>query len=79
MTNTDDDTVSRIDPESGQVVDTIEVGDEPEGIAVGGGAVWVANAAGGTVTRIDPKGGTSTVRRSEADRSRSPSGPRRCG
>ena len=32
----------------------IDVGEEPEGVAVGAGAVWVANAGDGTVSRIDP-------------------------
>ena len=32
----------------------IDVGAEPEGIAVGAGAVWVANTGDGTVSRIDP-------------------------
>ena len=33
---------------------SIQVGDEPSAVAVGQGAVWVANAGDGTVTRIDP-------------------------
>ena len=47
-------TVMRLDPESHDVIDTIEVGNGPIGIAVGGGAVWVANSLDGTVSRIDP-------------------------
>jgi YVTN family beta-propeller protein len=35
----------------------IRVGDDPLGIAVREGAVWVANHASGTVSRIDPKTG----------------------
>ena len=35
-------TVSRIDPDSGQVVKTIKLGRSPSAIAVGGGRVWVA-------------------------------------
>jgi YVTN family beta-propeller protein len=31
----------------------IRVGDAPSALAVGGGAVWVANAGDGTVSRID--------------------------
>jgi YVTN family beta-propeller protein len=34
--------------------DSIDVGNEPSGIAVGGGSVWVANSGDGTVSRIDP-------------------------
>ena len=33
----------------------IDVGGDPSGIAVGGGAVWVANSFDGTVSRIDPQ------------------------
>ncbi len=54
VTNTDDQTVSRIDPKSNEVVQTIKVGAGPAGVAVGGGAVWVANALDGTISRIDP-------------------------
>ena len=38
--------VSRVDPESGVVVDRIPVGGEPGSIAYGGGAVWVASTIG---------------------------------
>ena len=34
---------------------SIDVGAGARGVAVAGGAVWVANAARGTVTRIDPR------------------------
>src|SRR6266542_1130597 len=48
-------TVSRIEPRSGKIVATIVVGNDPRALAVGAGAVWVANAWGeGTVSRIDP-------------------------
>ena len=53
MTSSGDDFVTRIDPSTG-VRRQIDVGDEPEGVAVGAGAVWVANAGDGTVSRIDP-------------------------
>jgi YVTN family beta-propeller protein len=36
------------------VVQTIAVGNGPEGVAVGDGAVWVANSIDGTLSRIDP-------------------------
>ena len=53
VTNTNDDTVSRIDASTNAVRQTIEVGVGPVGVAVGGGAVWVANGLDGTVSRID--------------------------
>ena len=40
------------DPGSRSVVDTIDVGDGPEGIALSDDAVWVANGLGDSVTRI---------------------------
>lgn len=50
-------TVALIDPATGQVAgETIAVGERPSGIATGAGAVWVANAGDGTVTRIEPSG-----------------------
>ena len=54
VTNTDSQTVSRIDPTDRSVVQTIDVGSGPAGIAVGGGFVWVANSLDGTVSQIDP-------------------------
>ena len=52
VANTLDDTVARIDVESGQVA-TIDVGGEPAGIATGAGFAWVADATEGTVDQID--------------------------
>ena len=34
---------------------TIPVGSAPSGVAVGAGAVWVANSGDGTVSKIDPR------------------------
>ncbi len=47
--------VSRLDPKTLEVRQTIEVGNGPSGIAIGGRAVWVANGLDGTVARIDPR------------------------
>jgi len=33
----------------------IDVGDGASAVTVGGGAVWVANALRGTVSRVDPR------------------------
>jgi DNA-binding beta-propeller fold protein YncE len=48
--------VDRIDPAAEKVVQGIPVGEDPEGVVVGHGAVWVANKGSGTVTRIDADG-----------------------
>jgi YVTN family beta-propeller protein len=48
-------TVSRLDPKTFDVGQTIGVGNGPSGIAIGHGAVWVTNGLDGTVSRIDPK------------------------
>jgi len=54
VANRQDDTVSRIDPRTDAVTDTLPVGNEPTAIAAGEGAVWIANAGDGTLARIDP-------------------------
>ena len=47
--------VAVIDPATGEAAtDPVRVGARPSGVAVGEGAVWVANAGDGTLTRIDP-------------------------
>ena len=48
------DTLLRISPAERAVVQTIQVGSSPTGLAVGAGAVWVTNYYGQTVSRIDP-------------------------
>jgi YVTN family beta-propeller protein len=57
VANTEDDSVTRIDPGVGGFNASlpIEVGDGPTAVAFGAGAVWVANTAAGTVSRIDPE------------------------
>jgi class 3 adenylate cyclase/streptogramin lyase len=51
------DTLSKLDPQSLAVVETVAVGDGPSGVAVGDGAVWVANSRDGSVSRVDPRSG----------------------
>ena len=46
--------VAVVSPRTGKVVADVPVGGRPVGIAVGAGAVWVANADDQTVLRIDP-------------------------
>ena len=48
-----DGTVSRIDPATHAVVQTIRVGADPAAVTVTGGDVWVANSGDGTVSRIN--------------------------
>ena len=45
--------MTRIDPFTGSAR-TIDVGRGPTAVAVGAGAVWVANTAGSTISRVDP-------------------------
>ena len=58
--NTEDDIVSRIDPETKRVVKTFESAGRPSDLAVGAGAVWVGNGGGryrnftASISRIDP-------------------------
>jgi peptide/nickel transport system substrate-binding protein len=54
VANTQDGTISRIDPGAATVTETIQVGGRPTGVTVGAGSVWVANSLDGTVARIDP-------------------------
>jgi len=54
VANYNQDTVSRIDPATRAVVQTIQAGTTPTGVAVGAGAVWVTNNYGQSVSRIDP-------------------------
>jgi peptide/nickel transport system substrate-binding protein len=44
-----------IDAGRGEIVKQVEVGDQPGGIALGEGSIWVTNQGSGTVSRIDPK------------------------
>lgn len=46
--------VAVIDPHQDRVVEAVSVGADPEGIAAGVGAIWVANTADHTVSDIDP-------------------------
>jgi DNA-binding SARP family transcriptional activator/streptogramin lyase len=51
------DNVARIDPARTKIQNYVSVGSDPRAIAVGLGSVWVANAADGTVDRLDPATG----------------------
>jgi YVTN family beta-propeller protein len=55
--NSTGDTVSRIDPATHAVVQTIRVGVNPAAVTVTGGDVWVTNSGDGTVSRISAAAG----------------------
>ena len=55
VTSTQQGTVWRLEPFTGQVQQVIAVGRGPFGLAVGAGSVWVTDSCGGTVARIDPE------------------------
>lgn len=57
-----EDTVTAIDPDSGDIGPTVEVGSAPIGLAAAGEQVWVANSEEATVSRIDAATGESTGR-----------------
>jgi YVTN family beta-propeller protein len=59
ITSPDEQTVSRVEPETGELRQTIRVGSGPSGVAADAHGVWVANSLDGTVSRIDPR--TNTV------------------
>ena len=48
----EDGVLIRFDPATGRI-DKVRVGDNPVGIAVGDGSVWVANRASGSVSRVE--------------------------
>ena len=48
--------LARVDPDSGEVVSKIPVGNSPSGIDTGFGAVWAGDDVDNEVLRIDPRG-----------------------
>jgi YVTN family beta-propeller protein len=55
VANSLDLTVSKIDPATGAVTATVEVGDGPGGIVAAGNSLWVSDEFGATLDRIDPQ------------------------
>jgi YVTN family beta-propeller protein len=49
------DALAVIDPAKHALIADIPVGSSPSQVTAGAGALWVANAGGGTVSRIDPR------------------------
>jgi serine/threonine protein kinase len=61
--DTVNDVVRRVDAASNRLAETFPTGRLPLAVAVGFGAVWVANSRDGTVTRYDPStANISTIR-----------------
>jgi sugar lactone lactonase YvrE len=54
--------VLRIDPATGEITATLTVGNNPNGLAVGAGAVWVTGTDDDVVWRIDPGRGDGADR-----------------
>ena len=78
VTNSQCDSVSRVDLRGRTVVKTIRVGDHPEGISFGVGGVWVANWRT-TPSRASIRPRTASSRRSRSATGRSSSRRRRAG
>lgn len=56
VSNEPKNTVTRIDPKTNKVVDTIETGKRPcSGLAIGFGSLWVPNCGDNTLARVDLK------------------------
>lgn len=47
-------------PQGVRISEVVDVGADPDGVAIGGGAVWVANAGSHSVSRIDPGSNETT-------------------
>src|SRR5438874_2214869 len=54
-TSTDKSVVTRVDPHTNLIVETIPVGKSPRFVAAGAGSVWTLNQGDGSVSRIDTK------------------------
>ena len=59
VANLDDETVTRIDPRRRRAVRTVAIGNAPDGLAAGGGQLWVAGHGRGvgtvTVRKVDER------------------------
>ena len=63
VTSEPDGTLTRLDPESGEIVGAPhQLGAGISGVAVGAGSVWVSDPPRGEILRIDPQSGAVTRR-----------------
>ena len=60
VTNNETTTVSRIDPATNEVVETIDIGGQPVGVDATDEAAWVADTSAGNVVRIDAATGAQS-------------------
>jgi DNA-binding SARP family transcriptional activator/streptogramin lyase len=51
------DSLVKLDPDTGKILEVIKVGHQPVSVAVVGNDVWTANVDDGTLTRVDVKSG----------------------
>lgn len=51
------DSLVKLDPDTGKVLDVTKVGGHPVSVAVAGETVWTGNADDSTLTRVDLKSG----------------------
>jgi len=57
VTSEEDGTLTRLDPDSGEVVSTRPLGKGVSGVAVGGKWTWVTNPERGVLLRLEPRSG----------------------
>jgi YVTN family beta-propeller protein len=52
--------LGRIDPRTGDLVDQVAVGTRPTGVAFGAGSLWITSESDSNVARVDPEQGRRT-------------------
>jgi YVTN family beta-propeller protein len=55
ISSTESNLVSRVDPDTNRVTDTIAIGPQPRFLTAGAGSIWTLNQGDGTVSRVDVK------------------------
>src|SRR4029453_6220626 len=55
VTSTEKNVLTRVDPQTNLVVETIAVGKRPRFLAIGEGSVWTLNQEDGSISRVDLK------------------------
>ena len=57
LTSTTKNLVTRVDPKTNKVTDTIPVGPQPRFMTIGSGSIWTLNQGDGSISRVDMKSG----------------------